>query len=456
MTPIAELVAQARAAAAALLAGLDRAPGLTPGGWAAAAAGVEAVGRLVDAARVAVAAPVAESGSSLPVVVEALGARSGVDALAGCAGISEPEARRRLLLAEATAPGIGLSGAVLAPRLPALAAALGGGALGLESAAVIVRELGAVRARASAESLADAEAGLVAFAASREDAAPARTEFVADAAKAWAAAIDPDGARPREERMMRRRSLRLGIEDADGLIPISGRLALEVGLQLRALVEAHRRGEPGPVFVSAGESAESDGLARDERTPEQQRHDAFAAIVAGAARAVGAPAVGGAPPAVLVTVSASDLDDPDGRAGDAIGRFDGSGAPVSRASVERLIDRGGFQQVRVTATGAIVGISSAQRRFTPTQRRALVARDGGCVIPGCRIPAGWCEVHHVVPWRDGGRTETANGALLCWWHHSKIDTGPWRIRMIDGIPHLRGPGRSEWTPHRAVRMPLRR
>ncbi|WP_341810217.1 HNH endonuclease signature motif containing protein [Labedella phragmitis] len=66
-------------------------------------------------------------------------------------------------------------------------------------------------------------------------------------------------------------------------------------------------------------------------------------------------------------------------------------------------------------------------------------------MPGCSIPAGWCEVHHVTPHRHGGRTHVDNGVLLCWGHHQKIDSGPWRISMPNGIPHVRGPAHHEWT-----------
>ncbi|TFC53126.1 HNH endonuclease, partial [Cryobacterium sp. TMT2-17-1] len=64
---------------------------------------------------------------------------------------------------------------------------------------------------------------------------------------------------------------------------------------------------------------------------------------------------------------------------------------------------------------------------------------GGCIIPGCTVPAAWCEVHHVTPWHRGGKTEIDNGVLLCWYHHHSIDTSGWNIRMIRGTPQVRAP-----------------
>ena len=469
MTRITQLADRAAIAASAMLDGVGDACSMSALEWAEAVAEIEAVGRLVDAARVAIAGATAGTGRSLPAVAEPLGARSGADALAGCAGVSEREAARRIALADALTGSASLTGAFVAERFPVLASALRDGRIGLDAAAVIVRELDAVRIRATADDLAAAEDGLVTLGAAREGAVPARTEYVVDAAKAWSSAIDPDGARPREERMLRRRAFRIGMEDADGGRSCGGYLAAEPALMLASLIEAHRRAGTGVGFVDAAtgtvveQAMEADAadtlepadaldepVVRDDRSPQQQRHDAFAAIITVAARSLDAPTIGGAPPAVLVTVSADDLRDPAGRAGDPIGRVDGAATAFSRASVERAIDRGGMQEVLLSHEGAIVGIRSVQRCFTAAQRRAIMARDGGCVIPGCRIPASWCEVHHVRPWRDGGTTTTDNGVLLCWWHHTRIDTGPWRIAMIHGVPHVRGPGMTRWRRHRPV------
>ena len=75
-------------------------------------------------------------------------------------------------------------------------------------------------------------------------------------------------------------------------------------------------------------------------------------------------------------------------------------------------------------TGRIVRLGTEERLFNRHQRRAFALRDGACIIPGCGVPAGWCEVHHVTDHAKGGPTHTDNGVLLCWWHHRFIDTGP--------------------------------
>ena len=182
MSRITEQTEIAASAITSVLDGLPRVGAVPAAEWAETANEIEHLGRLIDAARIAVAAAAASAGRSLPAVAEPLGARSGADALAGCAGISEVEARRRIRLAEALTPDLSITGAVMSERYPDLAAAMRDGRIGVEAAGVIVRELDAVRIRADLDDLAAAEDGLVTFAAARDGGVPARTEFVADAA----------------------------------------------------------------------------------------------------------------------------------------------------------------------------------------------------------------------------------------------------------------------------------
>src|SRR5690606_11828880 len=104
---------------------------------------------------------------------------------------------------------------------------------------------------------------------------------------------------------------------------------------------------------------------------------------------------------------------------------------------------------------------TTDRIFNAHQRRAILLRDGGCIIPGCTVPAAWCEIHHVHEYARGGPTHTDNGVALCWHHHRTIDTNGWSIRMRDGTPEVRAPhhwdASGRWRPAGdAARRPLRR
>ncbi len=74
-----------------------------------------------------------------------------------------------------------------------------------------------------------------------------------------------------------------------------------------------------------------------------------------------------------------------------------------------------------------LAVGRTARTATPAQRRALAARDRGCIIPGCGIPAEACQTHHVDDWAGGGTTDLPNMVLLCWAHHRQVDLGMWTI-----------------------------
>jgi hypothetical protein len=60
------------------------------------------------------------------------------------------------------------------------------------------------------------------------------------------------------------------------------------------------------------------------------------------------------------------------------------------------------------------------RTVTPTQARAVIHRDRHCRFEGCTAPPWAGEVHHLVHWANGGPTDLACLALLCWHHHGLV------------------------------------
>jgi Domain of unknown function (DUF222)/HNH endonuclease len=74
------------------------------------------------------------------------------------------------------------------------------------------------------------------------------------------------------------------------------------------------------------------------------------------------------------------------------------------ASVTAIVERNGEPLAQ----------GRARRLATKAQRRALLARDGGCARPGCtetRIER--LHAHHLRQWWFGGRTDVSNLVLLC-------------------------------------------
>ena len=89
--------------------------------------------------------------------------------------------------------------------------------------------------------------------------------------------------------------------------------------------------------------------------------------------------------------------------------------------------------------------ASSQRTFTGRLRRAIAARDRHCQHPsGCDVPAPDCDIDHITPYVDGGRTSQWDGRVECRPHNrdaSKHDHGaaPRPERPIEHLELLQGP-----------------
>jgi hypothetical protein len=242
------------------------------------------------------------------------------------------------------------------------------------------------------------------------------------------------------------------------------RLVDHLASPLRGL-DAPDVGQLPAVPEDAGAAAGNAGAAAgDTRTAAQRRADAVALIGRLAAERLGMATDGGtaastAVPRVVVHTTVEQLaaagGRPDPAAGIGAATCEGLG-PLRRGALQRLACDAVLERV-VLAGGALQELTTLGRLATPAQRRALVARDGGCVFPGCDAPTWVCDAHHVVWWTRGGPTDVANLALLCQRHHDVVHAGEWEMRMADGVPELRPPPWVEparsWlrnTLHRAV------
>lgn len=232
----------------------------------------------------------------------------------------------------------------------------------------------------------------------------------AKAAALWAAALDRSALERGHQAQRAARYLHLA-ETPDGT-RISGLLDTVAGHRLRLALEAVA-GKPAP---------------DDERSPAQRRADALAGLgdaALGATTSDGAPA-GPRASATLVmreetwaALRAEKCNPAQPLSAPPATIDDGVAVPPSETA--RLLCDCELTRVVVDAAGQPMDLGRATRLYTPTQRRAVTARDGGCFWPGCGTPSRWCEVHHLVWWdRDGGPTSVVDGALACSFHHHEL------------------------------------
>jgi hypothetical protein len=222
--------------------------------------------------------------------------------------------------------------------------------------------------------------------------------------------IDPDGSARHAEEDFGRRWLSLA-PMLDGMHSIDGVLDAETAAGLGAAL--------APFLVPTGPD--------DLRTSDQRRADGLAEVVAVAVRSGELPTLYGATTALQVEVDLATLtgDQPQPA---RISSVTGTDVWLTPDAVSRLACDATVRRLLVDPAGIPLDLGRDVRVYTPTQRRALAARDGGCRFPGCHRPPAHTDAHHLTPWAQGGQTDLTNGLLLCRHHHRTVHEGGWAIR----------------------------
>ena len=303
------------------------------------------------------------------------------------------------------------------PAMAAVGVAVRAGDLSVEAADVIRAGLGEPDDSVSAESLADAVTSLL------TEVVSLTLEQLAARAREVRADLDAAHVRDREQELRDRRYLRI-MPQPDGMTRIAGLLDPESAAVIVAAYDgatSPRRG--GPSFVDPDDIARADAILHDQRSTEQITVDTLVELVRIGTAAAPDTLLGKNKPAVRIGVAERDL-----RRHLGSGRIEGQAQPISIDTVEREICDAGIVPVAFDSDGQIVNIGRGQRRFTHRQRIGLGVRDGGCRFPGCDRPPSWCEAHHINEWyRHGGRTDIADGILLCRHHHLLVHNNDWRV-----------------------------
>ena len=142
---------------------------------------------------------------------------------------------------------------------------------------------------------------------------------------------------------------------------------------------------------------------------------------------------------------------------------DGAGGPVLdwglpvEVPYRVLADMAGDGDVHavVVRNGIVIhapgelNLGRTTRLANRAQRRALRALYSTCAIPGCEVRYDRCKLHHIIWWRNGGRTDLDNLLPVCTPHHTTVHDGGWeltlgpnrqlQIHFPDGTIHNTGP-----------------
>lgn len=99
---------------------------------------------------------------------------------------------------------------------------------------------------------------------------------------------------------------------------------------------------------------------------------------------------------------------------------------ISKAAAERLACEARVAIAIDDAFGHTMAEGYEKRLPTPAQRREIIRRDRTCRFPGCSNTL-FTNVHHILPWAQGGKTDLPNLALLCNHHHHVVHEGKWQL-----------------------------
>jgi hypothetical protein len=226
--------------------------------------------------------------------------------------------------------------------------------------------------------------------------------------------------------------------DGDGMVCISGRFDPVTG---RAILARLDHAVEALFAEHTPDTCPTDPIGK-----QHHLHGlALARLVTGDTDAAGRP---GRPEYVVVI----DTTETDGAGGPAVDW--GIPVEIPHRVLADMIGDGNVHAV-VVRNGIVLhapgelNLGRTTRLANQAQRRALRALYSTCAIPGCSVTFDRCKIHHIIWWRNGGRTDLHNLLPVCTHHHTKIHDHRWditlgpnrelTIRLPDSTIHNTGP-----------------
>lgn len=297
----------------------------------------------------------------------------------------------------------------LTPRYPAVAEAALAGQLSVDAAGLITAGLEALTDALPSDELHRLERRLV------DKAVHLAAHEVRRLVSSAVARADLAGHERREQRQHAERYLTWS-EDHTGMVTFTGRLDPVTAAPVRTVIEQI-------VTQQFRARRDQDPAELDQRMVGQMRADALFEVCRHALGCSGTDR-SGVRTTIVVRINKRDLD-----AGSGLGRIDGTGQPVSVRQLRRLAGDAAVVREVLGDRGEVLNLGRTKRIFTQAQRLALLERDGGCAK--CHAPPEHCEAHHIRWWERVGRSDLANGVMLCARCHHDVHRQGWEI-LVDG------------------------
>ena len=110
-----------------------------------------------------------------------------------------------------------------------------------------------------------------------------------------------------------------------------------------------------------------------------------------------------------------------------------TGTQITAGEARRLACTAGILPLVLGGDSQPLDLGRTRRLYSPSQRKAMAVRDRHCRAEACETPAAWCEAHHASePWSRGGKSDLADGVLLCSFHHHRAHDGRYDLTRLPG------------------------
>jgi hypothetical protein len=262
--------------------------------------------------------------------------------------------------------------------------------------------------------------------------------------------LDLDGVKLREQERFEQRGIKY-TRFPTGMSRLVWDMDPETDASVKQLFDRATSPKLGGVrFVDATQAALSKAIVDDNRTPAQLASDAFLQLLLQGSDAPTDFLLGSGAPIIRIAATRKTVDTRRGLA-----HIEGATDAVSVDTLERHLCGGTQETTYFNESSVPLDMGRDQRLFTQRQKGVLALKWGGCAHPDCDRPPSWTEAHHIRFFRrDNGKTDIADGILLCKYHHLLFHNRGWEIeRDHRGQYWLQPPGAGDGKRGRILLEP---
>ena len=107
-----------------------------------------------------------------------------------------------------------------------------------------------------------------------------------------------------------------------------------------------------------------------------------------------------------------------------------TGDPISPSLARKLACPGRDHPNVLGGESEVLDVGRESRFHLKYQRIAMRSATNTAPRKGATGPAAMCHAHHNIPWSRGGKTNIADGRLLCPRHHSYAHSPKYEMKTI--------------------------